>query len=75
MNLCQVDHFKSSAIKALSKTPMLLSNSMLEIAESYCFLHEYITIDNFFITDGVSEQGGSELDSSTDSKDKVLTVE
>lgn len=35
----------------LSKTPTHQSNSMLEIAESHCFLHEYITIDNFFITD------------------------
>lgn len=35
----------------LSKTPTHQSNSLLEIAESHCFLHEYITIDNFFITD------------------------
>lgn len=50
------------------------SVSMLEIAESHCFLHEYITIDIFFITDSISKRAGGELDTGTDSKDKVFTV-
>lgn len=50
------------------------SVSMLEIAESHCFLHEYITIDILFITDGIPKQAGGELDTDIDSKDKVFTV-
>lgn len=61
-------------IKALSKTPMCQFNSMLELSESSWFRYAFIAIDDFFITDSVSKQGGSELDSSTDSKDKVFTV-
>lgn len=52
----------------------LCINSSLEIAESHRFPHEYITVDIFFITDGMCEQGGSELDPSSDSEDKVFTV-
>lgn len=51
------------------------SDYILEILKSYCFLHEYVKIDNFvFTTDGVSKFRGSELDPCTDSKDKVFTV-
>lgn len=60
--------------KLCPETPTHQPDSVLEIAEPYCFRHEYITIDDFFITDCESKQGGSELDSCTDSKDKVFTV-
>lgn len=63
---CQVGHFKSASIKAVSKTPT--HQSSFARNSWFCFLHEYIT------TDDVCKQGGSEADSSTDSKDKVFTV-
>lgn len=66
--------YRVSSYQALSKTPMCQSNSMLEMAESSWCLYAFIAVDDFFITDSVSKQGGSELDSSTDSKDKVFTV-
>lgn len=78
MKECQpvrhVGCFKSAPIKAPLETHMHQSNSMLEVTESYCFPHEYINIDNFFITGSVSKHRGSELDPCTDSEDKVFTV-
>lgn len=44
------------------------ANSLLEIVESSCCHHEYITSDKFFITYCVSTQRGSELDSALTQK-------
>lgn len=60
-NPCQIILFKSAPIKALSKTPSASANSMLEIAESYCFFMNILPLIIFsLLTQFRIPQVGSE---------------
>lgn len=46
----------------LHPKPVRWSTRVLEVTESHRVLHEYMNIDDYFITDAISRTRGSELD-------------